>query len=344
MRRKLLGISICLATAWAIAQMSPEVEVEHAPYAGVREWVGGAYVTPIPNLPFTAKVVIATTQTLADQTTVSKKTWNVIARDSHGRTHNEGRQLVPLTDNSEPRILRELVYDPQSRTNWAIYPSERLVRVCHCGVPSPTLVSTPSGPLPSGITSQKVELGKQFAEGLELHGTRETRFYPIGLSGNERAFEVVDEFWYSPDLQINVIVRHNDPRTGTQTVSVTEITRTEPDTRLFEVPSDYRQVNEPGTPGKSALEPGVTPPRKISGSPAGYTDAARREKVQGTVVLSVLISEDGMVKTVSVVRSLRSDLDQSAMDTIRSWRFQPAMKNGAPIEWRGTIETTFRLY
>ena len=190
----------------------------------------------------------------------------------------------------------------------------------------------------------KVELGTQVAEGLELRGTRETRTYPAGLYGNDRSFEVVDEFWYSPDLKVNVIVRHNDPRTGVQTVGLTEITRTEPDPKLFEVPSDYRKIDEGTSSANSLLAQGITPPHRISGGEPEYTEAARKAKVQGIVVLSVLIGEDGTVQDVSVLNSLRPDLDESSIRAIRQWHFQPAMKNGAPIPFRTQVETSFHLY
>lgn len=319
-------------------------EVDHAPYAGVREWVDGAHVPPIPNVPFIAKVIIETTRTLADGTNVTRKTINEIARDSMGRTRNEGRQLLPLTDNDEPKILRVIVNDPQAQTVSWIYPTQRLVRTYPLPAMSLRPSSTPSPALPTGVTLAKVDLGKQYAEGLELHGTRETRFYPAGLYGNDRAFEVVDEFWYSPDLQVNVIVRHNDPRTGISTVGLTEISRTEPDAKLFEIPSDYRRIQEPTSGGSANLQQGVIRPRRISGSEPAYTPAARKAKVQGSVLLSALIGVDGRVQDVSVVRSLRPDLDESSIDAVRSWRFQPATRNGTPVPFQVQIETSFRLY
>lgn len=344
MLRTLLAIAFVTFAGTLTVAQTP-AEVDHAPYAGVREWVDGAHIPPIPNVPFVAKVMIETTRTLADGTNVTRKTVNEIARDSAGRTRNEGRQLLPLTDNSDPKILRVIVNDPQTHTVSWIYPAQRLVRTYPLPTMSTRPTSTPLPALPAGVTMTKVDLGKQYAEGLELHGTREAKSYPAGLYGNDRAFEVVDEFWYTPDLQVNVIVRHNDPRTGVSTVGLTEISRTESDAKLFEIPSDYRHIQEQAYGGSSNLQQqGITPPRRISGTEPNYTTDARTAKVQGSVLLSALVGVDGSVQDVSVVRSLRPDLDESSIEAVRGWRFQPATKNGTPIPFQVKIETSFRLY
>jgi len=345
MRSKFINSLLFLVSVLApMLMISQEpTDVEHAPYGGVREWISGVSIPSVPNLPFTAKVVISSTRMLGDGTQVQRKTTNVIARDSQGRWHNEGRQLLAVADSSEPRIFYIGIYDPQSRTRSVIYPAQKLVRVFHVN-PSAITVPRQTAPLPNGVILSKFELGTQVAEGLELHGTRETRTFPAGVYGNDRPFEVVDEFWYSSDLKINIIVRHNDPRTGVQTVGVTELTRTEPDPKLFEVPEDYRRVEEPSSGTGSLQAQGITPPRKLSGSIPQYTEAARRAKVQGVVIMSVLIGADGSVQNASVTGSLRPDLDQASLDAVRQWRFQPAMKNGSPIPFRTNIETTFRLY
>ena len=338
----LLSMFCVVASVMLIAQ--EPAEVEHAPYGGVREWVYGVSIPPVPNLPFTARVMISSTRTLADGTQLQRKTMNLIARDSQGRWHNEGRQMLAAADNSEPRIFYIAIYDPKTRTRSVIFPAQKLVRVFHVKPPSPAVTPRQAAQLPNGVVLSKVELGTQMAEGLELRGTRETRTYPAGLYGNDRSFDVTDEFWYSPDLKINIIVRHNDPRTGVQTVGVTELTRTEPDAKLFEVPADFRSVEERSSGIESAQAQGITPPRKISGGNPEYTEAARRAKVQGVVIMSVLIGEDGAVQDASVTASLRPDLDQASLDAVRQWRFQPATKNGSPIPFRTSIETSFRLY
>jgi hypothetical protein len=89
----------------------------------------------------------------------------------------------------------------------------------------------------------KEDLGAQIIEGVQATGTRVTFTIPAGQIGNERPIEIVDERWYSKDLQAFVMTRHSDPRSGETVYRLTDINRTEPDHSLFEVPADY-QVKE----------------------------------------------------------------------------------------------------
>jgi hypothetical protein len=85
----------------------------------------------------------------------------------------------------------------------------------------------------------KEDLGKQTIEGVEAEGTRTTITIPAGEIGNERPIEIVSERWYSPELQLVVMTRHSDPRTGETTYKLTNINRAEPAKSLFEVPAGY---------------------------------------------------------------------------------------------------------
>lgn len=93
-----------------------------------------------------------------------------------------------------------------------------------------------TGPNPNEV---KENLGKQSIEGVEAEGTRTTITIPAGEIGNERPIEIVSERWYSPELQLVVMTRDSDPRSGETTYKLTNINRTEPARSLFEVPSDY---------------------------------------------------------------------------------------------------------
>jgi hypothetical protein len=85
----------------------------------------------------------------------------------------------------------------------------------------------------------KEDLGKQTIEGVVAEGTRTTVTIPAGEIGNERAIEIVSERWYSPELQLVVMTRHSDPRSGEMTYKLTNINRAEPAKSLFEVPAGY---------------------------------------------------------------------------------------------------------
>lgn len=82
-------------------------------------------------------------------------------------------------------------------------------------------------------------LGKQTIEGIEVEGTRTVETIPAGEIGNEQPIEIVSERWYSNELQTVILSRHNDPRFGENVYRLINITRSEPDPALFQVPSDY---------------------------------------------------------------------------------------------------------
>lgn len=93
---------------------------------------------------------------------------------------------------------------------------------------------------------KKESLGEQMIEGLKAEGTRWTTTIPVGEIGNERPIEIVNESWYSPELQVEVMRRFSDPRSGETIYKLVNINRSEPDKSLFEVPSDYTLKEGPG--------------------------------------------------------------------------------------------------
>jgi hypothetical protein len=82
-------------------------------------------------------------------------------------------------------------------------------------------------------------LGTQTIEGVTAEGTRVTFTVPAGEIGNTLPMELVRETWYSPELQLVVMSKHRDPRSGETTYRLTNLTRSEPDHSLFGVPADY---------------------------------------------------------------------------------------------------------
>lgn len=77
---------------------------------------------------------------------------------------------------------------------------------------------------------------------------------------------------------------------------------------------------------------------------AKYTEEARQNKIQGTVVLQVVFNVNGSITDIRVVRSLPDGLTEKAIEAARKIRFNPAVKNGTPVSVRGTLEFTFNLY
>jgi protein TonB len=89
---------------------------------------------------------------------------------------------------------------------------------------------------------------------------------------------------------------------------------------------------------------GVSAPRPIYDPDPDYSDEARHAKYQGTVLLWVVVGADGRPRDIRVQRSLGMGLDEKAIEAVRRWEFEPAMKDGHPVAVQVNIEVSFRLY
>ncbi|HKQ80311.1 MAG TPA: TonB family protein [Blastocatellia bacterium] len=77
---------------------------------------------------------------------------------------------------------------------------------------------------------------------------------------------------------------------------------------------------------------------------ARYTKVARDNKIQGTVVLSVVFGADAQISDVKVVQGLPDGLNEAAIEAAKKIRFEPAVKDGQPVSVRGHLEFSFNLY
>lgn len=89
---------------------------------------------------------------------------------------------------------------------------------------------------------------------------------------------------------------------------------------------------------------GVSPPRTLYSPDPEYSEEARRSKFQGTVVLWMIVGPDGRPRDLRVLRSVGMGLDEKAIEAVRTWRFDPARKNGQPVAVQINVEVSFRLY
>jgi hypothetical protein len=221
--------------------------------------IGGVTGGTVTGAPYSAEEVTEHIQTLADGTHISQPVPRVkYYRDSMGRTRTEstfpmpaGAQ-VPATDLPvsiqifDPVGAALYTLDPRGHTARKISfppapppppPPNSAIRIL------PAIVPPPSGFPPSGqaqapqISSES--LGIQTIEGVLAQGSRTTVVYPTGAFGNDRPVTTVSETWTSPELKTNVLTKNSDPRNGDSTTRLINISRSEPDPSLFQIPPDY---------------------------------------------------------------------------------------------------------
>jgi len=89
---------------------------------------------------------------------------------------------------------------------------------------------------------------------------------------------------------------------------------------------------------------GISAPQAISAPDPNYTEEARRAKKQGTCVLWLIVDAAGHPRDLKVVRGLGLGLDEKALEAVRQWRFQPALKDGRPVDVQISVEVEFHLY
>jgi TonB family protein len=109
-------------------------------------------------------------------------------------------------------------------------------------------------------------------------------------------------------------------------------------------------ANRVGSPGNGGNFGGVktvgggvkAPVPYFSPNPA-YSEDARKNKITGQVLLELVVKEDGTVDNIKLLRKLGYGLDESAIATVKTWKFRPGTEDGKPVPVRVTMEVTFRL-
>jgi len=107
--------------------------------------------------------------------------------------------------------------------------------------------------------------------------------------------------------------------------------------------SDQTFINSGETYG-GGMPDGLLPPEILFRLNPIYTEEARAAKIQGIVVLQVLIRKDGAVDVIEVLQGLGYGLDEAAIDAMTDWRFSPATHDGVPIDITADIEIKFALF
>ena len=84
----------------------------------------------------------------------------------------------------------------------------------------------------------------------------------------------------------------------------------------------------------------VQRPVKIHAPQPSYTDRARKERIQGTILFEAVIDKNGDVRCLDVVRGLPMGLSEAAAKTVRQWKFEPATLHGEPV----VVKLMIRMY
>jgi hypothetical protein len=218
----------------------------------------------IAGAPYSGQEVTEETQTLANGNAITRKVTVNISRDSSGRVRTErtvpaGRPGTPQTAGAAQTRTVVSIHDPVAGVTSELDSTSRtahqMMMPNHGGNPGFGGGRGERGPNGAGPASDpnvvRETLPMQTINGVQATGTRVTRTIPAGQIGNAQPIQVITETWHSPDLKIPVMTKRIDPVHGNVTTQLMNITRSEPDPGLFQVPSDYTVTKGRGMRGGS---------------------------------------------------------------------------------------------
>jgi hypothetical protein len=215
------------------------------------------YVPPIPKAPFSATILAERTMNLSTSSVATFKTIRAIGRDSKGRTYNEYRGLLPAASKETPGIMTVRLYDPRTRASTLINHINRTYSIGTIERPPETVSAAVRYARAASSGSTAEDLGNRVVDGIPVHGVRVSKTFPATSNGSFKEAVVTDEYWYSEDLRINMVIKHCDPRTSEATFTVTQVNRTDPDSARFEIPEGFTLKQDVKPPAPSVFSDSV---------------------------------------------------------------------------------------
>jgi hypothetical protein len=231
----------------------------------------GGVMSNVKGAPYRADQITESTQTLGDGTRIHNERRVTMYRDSQGRVRRETPEQISIWD---PNSGVGYTLDTKSMTagKMQVSVSVNSGNSGPIGITFRAQTGTAGSGMAAGggedirvftktvmdgmnttaitvngkaatVNANKESLGTQMIEGVSAQGDRQTSTIEAGAIGNDRPMQIVSERWYSPDLQMEVMTRHSDPRMGEEITRLVNISRAEPDRSLFEVPAGY-QITE----------------------------------------------------------------------------------------------------
>jgi hypothetical protein len=296
-RTVLAVLVICVvgSVSWAQPPVGGTVAVTGVgPKAGmVTMQLNDMDVEPAKGVPFCATVTTEHTQTFADGNRIHSIDSSSVCRDSDGRTRREAslNLLGAAAQTAAPKLITivdpvagvRYLLDSQSKTAHRVpigqgsrsantkgsmdgppEKGERVMLYQNIGTAGPNMAiggnvmfktagQTSADPAPTAEN-----LGDQTIEGIRATGTRLKTTIPAGEMGNEQPILITSERWYSTELKATILTKHVDPWAGELRTQLANVSTAEPEASLFQVPPDYKIVDEKA--GPFVLQKEMLPP------------------------------------------------------------------------------------
>jgi hypothetical protein len=219
---------------------------------GVREVLESIVIPPIPNEPFAATLDTEWVKYAGEGATITMVNERHIARDGRGRIYEERWYLVPKNGKVKSTMNWIQIADPKQHTLYDCSIGRHLCELKNYDPANDLAAAKPLKlvfPNTGGHNPVTVEdLGHSNIAGIETLGRRETTTIEPGEVGNDQPLTATTEYWHSEELGLNLLSVRTSPMFGKQTFTITELTPSEPDAQLFELPAGYKVVDQRSNP------------------------------------------------------------------------------------------------
>ncbi|MEZ2345490.1 hypothetical protein [Terriglobus sp. RCC_193] len=244
---------------------------------------------PVTNAPYSASFITTATEKLQDGTTLTHTVTRTVSRDSLGRTREEITFPAHGADTQPHTMIT--IFDPVAKTITTLRTEKKIAVVRAIPQPSgdrgpgrrgpgmppqPPADDNAQGGLHRGPRDNKnvatTDLGSKTIGGVVATGKRITRTIPANTMGNTAPIVTTHEEWFSQDLKVELSRSDVNPFRGTDTMTVSGLTKAEPAVALFQVPAGYtvqaasdrgfgrRGFGGPGGPRRGGDNPPPAPP------------------------------------------------------------------------------------
>jgi hypothetical protein len=216
---------------------------------------------PVTGVPFSAQVTVESTRTLPNGVHITETATGALYRDSLGRIRRDkprdGDTEIATIDDPVAGVqyrlhlfqhtVAKISYSDIEHVNRELQERRVAEEAEQKAQQSEKARSEAMSQEKKrgAISEPKTEsLAAQTIDGIQVKGTRVTRTVAAGAMGNDKEFDVVQETWYSPALQMVVMFKMNNPARGDMTMKLANINQGEPQHSLFEPPSDFTVVEK----------------------------------------------------------------------------------------------------
>ncbi|HXC95244.1 MAG TPA: energy transducer TonB [Edaphobacter sp.] len=301
--------------------------------------VGGVAMSAIPGMPFTGEETIVWAHQLNDKAVTTRCT-GTVARDSQGRTYRETHCFTVDPGDSRTTPLRITLHDPGAGVITECDLSTKSCRI----IPFPAAKVAKTTP----VTEQSVkeDLGSRVIDGLTATGTRITQTSILNAPGPSQTTDKnndssIVEFWRSADLKVDLSELRKYPHGEIQDVHLAITSHAEPDPKIFIIPAGFTVRDDRAL---RRIGGDVSAPVLIYSVAPEFAQQARNANIAGNVLVNLVVDQNGNPTNVRVVRGIGQGLDEKAVESVRKYRFKPAMEHGQPVPVELNVEVNFQTF